>query len=580
MLMRRPVGNARRRWVIVAIAVIGLAVAAAVAIFTTLPLTSGRLRERVVSTLEERLDSDVQLEGLSLRIFPRLHAEGTGLVVRHKRRSDVPPLITVQKFSIDADLIGIWRRRIAHLKLDGLIIRIPPGDDDNEQEGEKKDGPSEKSATADAAAQLNSAANTNESRVAPASDEKTSESSNSLARQVVVERLQAPDAELTILRRDPNKVPRTWYLHNLEMRTVGLQSGMPFDALLTNAVPPGQIATSGVFGPWNRSNPGITPINGKFTFDNANLGVFGGISGILSARGTYQGSLARIAVDGETETPDFMVTVSGHQLPLKTTYHALVDATNGNTTLDPVNATFLNTSLVAKGGVYELENRDGREVRLDVTMEEGHLEDIMRMAVKTPKPPMTGGLHLTTKLILPPGKIDVIEKLRLDGRFAIANGRFTDPEIQTKINQLSGLASGKKQAADTPGGESADKVTSDFTGRFRLGNGVLHLPLVTFDIPGAMVELNGQYAMRPETIDFTGNLFMDAKISETVSGWKSFLAKLADPLFRKNGKTVVPLKISGSRNSPQFGVDVKKALTRSTPDAPASRKLPLPPKPR
>ena len=243
-------------------------------------------------------------------------------------------------------------------------------------------------------------------------------SDDALARQIVVDDFEAPDAELTILRRDPKKVPRTWYLHSLKMRSVGMQAPMPFDALLTNAVPPGQIATHGTFGPWN-DEPGDTPLKGQFTFDNANLGVFDGISGILSAHGTYQGSLARIAVDGETDTPDFMVTVSGHQLPLKTKYHALVDATNGNTTLDPVNATFLNTSVVAKGGVYELEDRDGREVRLDVTMEDGRLEDVMRMAVKTAKPPMAGVLHLTTKLILPPGKIDVIDKLQLDGRFAI-----------------------------------------------------------------------------------------------------------------------------------------------------------------
>jgi hypothetical protein len=544
-------------------------VAAVVAVATRLPFTSGRLREKVIATLEERLDAGVELEGLSLRIFPRLHAEGTGLTVRQKRRTDVPPVITVQKFSVDADLIGIWRRHVAHLKLEGLNIQIPPGDDDKDDEpAEQKGGPGGKSARADAESQRNSAANTNETRVAPA----PRESEESLARQVVVDRLEAPDAQLTILRRDPNKVPRTWYMHKLEMRSVGLQSAMPYEALLTNAVPPGQIATQGMFGPWNRDNPGITALDGKFTFDNADLGVFGGISGILSAHGTYQGSLARISVDGVTDTPDFMVTISGHQLPLKTTYHALVDATNGNTTLDPVNATFLNTSLVAKGGVYELENRDGREVRLDVTMEDGRLEDIMRMAVKTPKPPMTGTLHLTTKLILPPGKIDVIEKLQLDGRFAILKGSFTDAGVQSKINQLSGLASGrKKQKAEGSRANTATKVTSDFTGRFRLAKGILALPLVTFDVPGALVEMQGQFAMRPETIDFTGNLFMDAKISETVSGWKSFLAKLADPLFRKNGKTVVPLTVSGSRDKPEFGVNVKKALTRSTPEAPVSK---------
>lgn len=557
----------RRRWVVVVTAVVGLSVAAVVTLFLRLPFTSDRLRAKVVATLEERLNSDVELEGLALQIFPRLRAEGTGLTVRHKGRTDVPPLITIGKFTVEADLIGIWRRHVAHLELQGLNIQIPPHDDAG-RKGEKVtpgDQP---------------AANTNARLIAA---DRPDESGQNLARQIVVDRMEAPAAEFTILRREAGKLPRTWYLHKLQMRSVSLNSAMPFDALLTNAVPPGQINTSGTFGPWNRDDPGITPLNGTFTFDNANLGVFSGISGILSAHGSYQGSLARIGVDGETETPDFMITVSGHQLPLKTSYHALVDGTNGNTTLDPVHATFLNTTVVAQGGVYELASRDGREVRLDVTLEDGKLDDVMRMAVKSQKPPMTGTLQLTTKLIIPPGKIDVVEKLQLDGRFAIRGGRFTDPGVQTKINELSGRASGKAgpaanakrddtPAALTPVAANTAKVSSDFTGRFRLAKGVLHLPLVTFDVPGAMVEMRGQYALRRETIDFTGNLFMDAKISETVSGWKSFVAKLADPFFRKNGKTVIPLKVGGTRNAPAFGLDVKKALTRDTPEAPATKK--------
>ncbi|MQA28231.1 MAG: hypothetical protein GEU82_00120 [Luteitalea sp.] len=552
-----PVSAVRRRWVIIATAVVVLVAAVVVAVATRVPFTSERLRAKVVSTLEDRLDSDVELDDLTLRIFPRLHAEGTGLIVRHRGRTDVPPLVSVEKFAVDADLIGIWRRHVAHLKLEGLNIQIPPGDDDDDESDqsdlEKKNAES-----------VGPAPNTNERLVRPAA---TDESDQDIRRQVVVDDFEAPDAKLTILRRDKTKVPRTWYLHKLQMRSVGIQAAMPFEALLTNAVPPGQINTRGTFGPWNRRNPGITPLDGTFTFDNANLGVFGGISGILSAHGTYSGSLARIAVDGETDTPDFMVTISGHPLPLKTKYHALVDATTGNTTLDPVHATFLNTSLVAKGGVYELDDRDGREVRLDVTMDDGRLEDIMRMSVKTPEPPMIGVLHLATKLILPPGKIDVIEKLQLDGRFAILKGRFTDRGVQDKINNLSGLASGK-QLPDGKAGITG--VTSDFTGQFSLANGVLSLPIVTFDVPGAIVEMKGQYGMRGETIDFAGNLFMDAKISDTVTGWKSFIAKLADPLFRKNGKTVIPLKVHGSRSAPEFGVDVKKALTRNTPETPAA----------
>jgi hypothetical protein len=196
---------------------------------------------------------------------------------------------------------------------------------------------------------------------------------------------------------------------------------------------------------------------------------------------------------------------------------------------------------------------------LDITMDNGRLEDVMRLAVPTPKPPMTGGLRLQTKFKLPPGDVDVVKKLQLDGRFAIGRGRFTNAGVQRKINELSDKASAKGND------DEVAAVSSDFTGRFKMQRGVLALPSVTFDVPGAVVELAGQYAMQSETIDFAGNLFMDAKLSETQTGWKAMVLKIFDPLVRKNGKTVIPLKISGSRNDPHFGVDVKKVVTRDTP---------------
>lgn len=78
-----------------------------------------------------------------------------------------------------------------------------------------------------------------------------------------------------------------------------------------------------------------------------------------------------------------MVRVSGHAVPLKTKYRAIVDATNGDTILERIDATFLQTSLVAKGGVYDVEGVHGRLVTLDIDMPSGRLEDIMHMAVKT-----------------------------------------------------------------------------------------------------------------------------------------------------------------------------------------------------
>lgn len=520
----------RRRWLITLAVASGILIPIAILAAARIPFSSETLRTRLIDALEERLDADVELRALTLRFHPRLHAAGTALTIRHKGRRDVPPLISVDRFTVDADLLGLWNREVTHVRLEGLSIQVPPGTD-------------EPTPTTDLGF----------STLQPPSRE------DDYIKQVVIREVEAPDAQLVILRRDQTKPPRTWSLHRLRLKSVGVNTSMPFDTILTNHLPPGEITAIGSFGPWHREDPGSTPLDGAFTFHDADLGVFDGISGILSAKGNFKGTLDRIDINGQTETPDFMVSISGHPVPLSTTYHALVDATNGNTTLDPVHATFLNTSLTARGGVFEVKGVKGRVVKLDITMEDGQLEDIMRLAVPTPRAPMTGVLHLTTGFTLPPGRRNVVDKLELDGRFAIEGGRFTNADVQKKVNELSRRASGRMP--ETP---PARTIGSNFTGRFLLGGSRLSLPTVTFDVPGALVELSGAYGMKREDIAFDGNLYMDAKISQTVTGFRSILLKMVDPLFRRNGRTVVPIRISGTRNDPQFGVNVRRVFRRTS----------------
>jgi hypothetical protein len=278
----------------------------------------------------------------------------------------------------------------------------------------------------------------------------------------------------------------------------------------------------------------------------------------LSARGTFGGTLGRIDIHGEADTPQFTVTAGGHPVPLHTTYHAIVDGTNGNTLLDPVNGSFLNTSLVAKGGVIDTPGEAGRTVTLDITMNRARLEDVLKLAVKAPKPPMTGALQLTTTFVLPRGDQDVVTKLRLDGQFAIAGTHFTNPDVQKQINELSHRSRGKTADQET------QRVASQFSGTFTLGDGTLMIQKVTFDIPGALVRLAGTYDLVPETLNFTGTLFMDATISQTTTGFKSTLLKMVDPIFEQKGGggSEIPIKISGNRNNPSFGLDKGRFFKR------------------
>jgi hypothetical protein len=549
MLAEPRMAVKRWQWVVGGISLAAV-VASAVIVAYRIPLSSERLRREMIKTLSERLESQVELATLELHPFPRLRAVGTGLVIRHKRHPEVA-LITIQKFTVNADLAGLLRKHVAHVTLEGLAIEVPPGD--------KKD-PNDKS--------NETAVNAGESTKTAASGSGRADSSGSnqkspgMVKQLVIDEVVANESSLTLIPREADKRPRVWQMHELQLQSVGLNQSMPFQSKLTNGVPPGEIDTSGSFGPWDANDPGGTPLNGSFVFDHADLSVFKGISGILSAHGTYDGALGRIQVDGETDTPDFTVRVSGHPVPLKAKYRAIVDGTNGDTTLERIDASFLKTSLVAIGGVYDVKGADGRITKLDITMAPAQLEDVLRLAVKTPNAPMKGAMTLKTHFELPPGDRDVVDKLQLKGNFTIKGGQFTDAGVQQKINTLSGKARGKGTE------EQVTRVTSDVRGTFTLGNGRLALSPLRFDIPGALVEIKGQYALRQGDMAFAGYVMMDAKVSQTVGGWKSVVLKVFDPIFSKNGRTYIPITIKGNRSDPKFGVDMKRMFNKDSPVKP------------
>ncbi len=179
---------------------------------------------------------------------------------------------------------------------------------------------------------------------------------------------------------------------------------MTFQAALDNAKPPGLIHSSGDFGPWNPDEPGDTPVSGKYTFRDANLGVFPGITGILASDGQYHGELDRIEVEGTTDVPNFSLTNAGHPMHLQTQFSATVDGTNGNTDLHPVHATLGKSTFDVSGSIERGALETHKEIALHATAGKTGLEDFLRLAVNSPKPPMTGRIAFNTTVKIPPGK--------------------------------------------------------------------------------------------------------------------------------------------------------------------------------
>src|SRR5207247_2861670 len=96
-------------------------------------------------------------------------------------------------------------------------------------------------------------------------------------------------------------------IRRLSLHNIAGENPFSFDVTLFNPQPPGEIHSSGKFGPWNQQDPGHTTVSGSYTYEDAKLGVFDGISGTLSAAGKFEGPLDEIVTDGSTSLADFHV---------------------------------------------------------------------------------------------------------------------------------------------------------------------------------------------------------------------------------------------------------------------------------
>ena len=504
------------------------------------------VRDLVVEALNERFRSQVELETLAVDAFPKPAITGGGLRLRHNGRTDVEPLIAIESFSAST---GLWALgaapplRLKTVELDGLDIRIPPGGLKPKPAGEGTVATSGRATASETARSIQPPRR----RWLPFR--------RGPGGPLQIERLVATRATLEITPRDVTKLPRIFEIHNLEMLEFGADRGAAFTATLTNPKPAGEIETSGTFGPWQPDDPSLTPVEGQYVFKDADLNTIKGIAGKLTSEGRYRGALERIEVEGSADVPDFRVDVAGTPVHLKTKFNAVVDGTNGNTYLERVDAVIGETLLKTKGAVVRAQEVKGRHTALDILIENGRIEDLLQLAVKSTKPILTGRIDLTTKFLLPAGDESVIEKLRLQGAFKLAQARFTNVDVQKKITLLSQKGSGD---AD---GNDGTSVVSNLGGEFVMENSALRFANLTFAVPGAVVQLAGTYDLRSEQMDFAGELLTDASLAEMTSGFKSVLARVAQPFFRRpGGGSKFPIRISGTRAQPSFGLDVKKAF--------------------
>ena len=367
--------------------------------------------------------------------------------------------------------------------------------------------------------------------------------------QTTIGELRANGAVLQIEREAQESGPLTLTFPKLHLRNVSKENAIGFDIDVGIPQPNGRLLASGSIGPWQGRQ---TKTKGSFRIRDAKLGGFENLDGAVSAEGEFKGLLEKIQVTGHTDTPDFRV--KRHRIHLQTDYSATVNASNGNVSLDSIVARFLRTVLQAKGGFDTKQGGSGKTVWADFSSDRARIEDLMRLVTMGDQPAMNGPITLQAHAELPPGEGKFLRKLRLDGDFTITNANFTKARTQAKVSEMSARSRGRDVGEDEP---TPERALSDLKGHVVLRDGTATLSRVSFALPGAIAHGGGTYDLISKKVNLSGQVAMDATVSEASSGLKSVLLKPFNAIFkRKNAGAVLPVSVTGYYPRPKFQVSL------------------------
>jgi hypothetical protein len=528
----------KRKWILytsigAGVFVVGLFVAGWVLSKRFEPL----VREQSVSYLSRRFDADVSLTRFSVAMGWRdplkvLMSKGRGAIIKARieglslRPRSLPykdPIFAIDKLEFRFDLSTLWDRPviIEEINLETFTINVPPKED--------------------------------RAAIVPGTEPAKTEAPAAPAEKkpgaLLVKLITAKTAILRMLPKDPNKVPLKFDIYNLRLTDAGPGVPMKFTVYMKNAKPPGIINAEGSFGPWNSRSPSETPVDGTYSFDNADLSVFKGIAGKLNSTGKFQGTLQYLEVNGEARVPDFRLTHANNPVPLSTTFAAIVDGTNGNTFLDPVEATLGNTVFTVNGSIARWQEDKGKTIALKAKFIRGRIEDCLRLAMPGESTFLRGAIELETDIEIPPEKVPVLQKLQLNGRFRMKDALFTSPDLRKQIDDYSRRSQGK------PFDEEIRNVRCNIAGTFHFGGGRFQAHTLSASLPGIQASLPGVYYFKSEKLNFRGEIKLDAKLSQMMkTSWKRWALKPVDPFFSKKGAgTYVKVKVTGTRSKPEFG---------------------------
>jgi hypothetical protein len=502
-----------RWWIGASLAVAILAVIYTAVIAANWPFT----QQAVIEALQERSLRTVTIGHFSRSYFPP-GCTAEDIRFLHRKHKEKQPLITVGKLVVVTSYLRVFtlQKKLSLVRVMDMHVTVPftqPG-------------------------QPNPVMPLTYSKSAPA---------------IRIDRIIADGAVLDFLSK-VGKKPYRLNIDKLRLDGVGNNVPMSYRTLISNEMPPGKIRSTGVFGNWNPKDPGSTPLHGTYTFQNANLAAFGGISGTLSSSGNFKGVLREIKAQGTANVPNFKVYDTSHERQLAVAYHATVDGTKGDTKLTEATAHFDHTTAGFKGSVADNHEANDKTVSIDMWTNSGRVEDILQLFISDRTAPMSGTVTLTGHVDFSPGPQPFLRRLKMSGDFGVVGGKLANRETERDLTRLSN-SSGK--AAESAAGQSEANVLSDLKGHGSAVNGTATVSNLSFTIPGAKAWIHGTYGLIDYKINLHGTLLTTGNPSDATKGFKSLMVKVITPFFRKkHAAKVVPFKITGSYSNVNMSLDL------------------------
>ena len=498
------------RWAVIAIALAGLAFAAGA--WWLHDWAVRLVYGNILPGWSRRYDSTVTLRSLSVSVLPALRLEGRDLTFRQHGREQEPPLLYARTVIVRAGLLTLLERphRLTDLDVQGLTISLPPA-------GQRPRNPD------------------------PHTTSRT---------RFWIHAMRADGAVLRLLPAESGKTPAEFRFHTLRLRGSGVDGDLGLDAELTVPKPPGLVRVYGTFGPWDFNDAAQIHLSGKYELSAADLSIFHPVFGHVSSKGEFKGLLHATEVYGMATIPDFQTRNARHPVDFRSQFRAEVDATKGDVAIKSLESDFLRSHLTVHGRIAGPKQKT---IVLDATMARGRLEDILRFVLSSAKPPFSGAASFRWHFEAPFNGPDMVDRLALTGTSTLAGVNPNGSETKARLDELSAKAQGEPDAGNST------RVLSDIKGQLAVYDGVAHLSDVSFQTLGVFVTLAGTYLLRKERLDLHGTARLEAELSQTTTGVKSFFLKIINPFFkRKHAGAVVPIVVQGPAHNPE----VKMSLGR------------------